>query len=275
MKEPLISVITVCYNASATIEKTILSVISQSYSNIEYIIIDGGSIDGTLDIIKKYEEHHIVCISEKDNGVYDAMNKGAMMSAGDWINFMNCGDTFFDCNVISQVIPLLSKENASIVYGDVHIINKFAEYDFKASHISSITKVPPFCHQSSFIRTSVMQSHLFDISYKISSDRNLFYELLREGAVFEYYPVVIANYDISNGTISGNNPVKRRQEDIRIMKNEGMRTRLSLWADLVFIMAKIIFQRMGFFKIIPQKSISKKIAKDLTNSPLVSNIKWR
>lgn len=253
MKEPLISIITVCYNASATIEKTILSVISQSYSNIEYIIIDGGSIDGTLDIIQKYEEHHIVFISEKDNGVYDAMNKGAMMSAGDWINFMNCGDTFFDCNVISQIIPFLSKESASVVYGDAHIIDKFAEYDLKASNISSITKEPPFCHQSSFIRTSVMQSHLFDISYKICADRNLFYVLFREGAVFEYYPGVVANYDISNGTFSGNNPVKRREEDIRIMKNEGFRTRLSLWADLGYTKAKIFFKRTGIFKIMQKK----------------------
>ena len=98
MNNPLISVVTVSYNAVTTIEKTILSVINQNYSNIEYIVIDGGSIDGTVDIIKKYADKITYWVSEPDKGIYDAMNKGIIVATGEWINFMNTGDTFYNEN---------------------------------------------------------------------------------------------------------------------------------------------------------------------------------
>ena len=89
----LISVVTVSYNAVATIEQTLLSVINQTYPNIEYIIIDGGSTDGTVDIIKKYADEIVYWISEPDKGIYDAMNKGIKKANGEWINFINAGDS--------------------------------------------------------------------------------------------------------------------------------------------------------------------------------------
>ena len=91
---PLITIITVAYNAVKDIENTILSVLNQTYPNIEYIIIDGGSTDGTLDIIKKYEDKISYWVSEPDKGIYDAMNKGTLKATGVWLNFMNAGDTF-------------------------------------------------------------------------------------------------------------------------------------------------------------------------------------
>lgn len=92
----LISVVTVSYNAVATIEQTLLSVINQTYPNIEYIIIDGGSTDGTVDIIKKYADEIVYWISEPDKGIYDAMNKGIKKANGEWINFINAGDSYYD-----------------------------------------------------------------------------------------------------------------------------------------------------------------------------------
>ena len=87
--KPLITVVTICYNAVDTIEETIKSVIEQTYPNIEYIVIDGGSKDGTVDIIKKYQDKISYWVSEPDRGIYDAMNKGTMKANGRWINFMN------------------------------------------------------------------------------------------------------------------------------------------------------------------------------------------
>ena len=101
---PLISVITVSYNAVSTIEDTILSVINQTYTNIEYIIIDGGSADGTVGIIEKYVDRISYWVSEPDKGIYDAMNKGLKVANGDWAIFMGSDDVFFNNKVIMLVI---------------------------------------------------------------------------------------------------------------------------------------------------------------------------
>jgi glycosyltransferase involved in cell wall biosynthesis len=98
----LISIITIVFNDFNTIERTIQSVINQTYKNIEYIIIDGGSTDGTLSVIKKYSKRIDLCISEKDEGIYDAMNKALKMASGEWVNFMNSGDILFDNNVMMK-----------------------------------------------------------------------------------------------------------------------------------------------------------------------------
>ncbi|MCI5150423.1 MAG: glycosyltransferase [Candidatus Electrothrix sp. MAN1_4] len=103
--KPLITVITVVFNGAQHLEETILSVIGQTYDNVEYIIIDGGSTDGTLDIIRQYEHAVDYWVSEKDEGIYDAMNKGIRLFNGNWINFMNSGDLFFSEKNLSETGP--------------------------------------------------------------------------------------------------------------------------------------------------------------------------
>ena len=115
MQNLRISVITVCLNASKTIEQTILSIINQTYDNIEYIIIDGVSTDGTLDIIKKYESKISLCQSEPDNGIYDAMNKGLKLATGDFLIFMGADDVFYNENVIYKVASEIDN------YDDIYI----------------------------------------------------------------------------------------------------------------------------------------------------------
>ncbi|MBV4191775.1 glycosyltransferase, partial [Bacteroides fragilis] len=114
--KPLITVITVCYNAISDIEKTILSVIHQLYSNIEYVIIDGGSVDGTIEIIEKYHDKISYWISESDKGIYDAMNKGVDKATGEWVCFMNAGDTFYSPDTILSVSDCFCHQY-DIVYG--------------------------------------------------------------------------------------------------------------------------------------------------------------
>lgn len=108
---PLISVVTVSYNAVLTIEQTILSVINQTYPHIEYIIIDGGSTDGTVDIIKKYANRIAYWVSEPDKGIYDAMNKGIRTAKGEWINFMNAGDLFYSKDTLEKVFSKSINDN--------------------------------------------------------------------------------------------------------------------------------------------------------------------
>lgn len=196
---PLITVITVVWNSNELIEQTILSIVNQSYSNIEYIIIDGGSTDGTLDIIKKYE----CCIdfwkSEPDKGIYDAMNKGIALATGEWINFLNAGDVFFDNSTTNDVVFEIIKRHVDIIYGDFIAFNDSlgASLLVKAKSLKTIFRGNIFSHQSCFIRSVVLRDNLFDIKYKIAADYNQMLSLFLKRKVFFYMsiPFAVMNTD--------------------------------------------------------------------------------
>jgi glycosyltransferase len=118
-----ISIITISFNAKATIEKTLQSVATQSYKNIEHIIVDGGSKDNTIDICNSYS-HISKIISEPDKGVYDAFNKGLKLAKGDIIGFLNADDTFYNENSIQEIVAAFNQNNVSIVYGNLDYINE-------------------------------------------------------------------------------------------------------------------------------------------------------
>lgn len=160
-----VTVITVSYNAIDNIEQTILSVINQTYSSLEYIIIDGGSNDGTLDVIKKYTNKISYWVSEPDNGIYDAMNKGILATSGEWINFMNCGDTFVNNNTLRNIFSEQNHSDADIIYGNSYIKTEKGDIFVKASdEIGQLRYSPIYRHGASFVRSSVHKNHLFDIS---------------------------------------------------------------------------------------------------------------
>jgi glycosyltransferase involved in cell wall biosynthesis len=165
-----ISVITVCYNAEKNIKTTIDSVISQTYKDFEYIIVDGASTDATASIVEEYRKKFaITFVSEKDKGIYDAMNKGVRLASGQWINFMNAGDFFIDKNVLEQVSSSLSEEN-DFVYG----ATKFCYDGFSVVRpprpMSDFWIKMPFNHQGLFEKTSVLKKHPFDIRYALAAD---------------------------------------------------------------------------------------------------------
>ena len=146
MNNPKVTVITICYNAVNEIEKTICSVISQTYKDVEYIIIDGGSSDGTVGVLKKYQDKISKWISEPDNGIYDAINKGIKMASGEWINCMNAGDVFHDKFVLENIFCTHIPNNVSVLYSN-HI--KIKQTGLKVLGINDMNShVWGFNHQS-------------------------------------------------------------------------------------------------------------------------------
>ena len=121
MQQPVFSIITITYNASRWVESTILNVLSQSYPNIEYIVIDGGSTDGTVDIIKQYASGISYWVSEPDKGIYDAMNKGLEKATGDYVWFINAGDSLYTSDTVQSVASLAQKKRTlpDIIYGEI------------------------------------------------------------------------------------------------------------------------------------------------------------
>lgn len=190
-----VSIITVSYNAVNTIEQTILSVLNQSYKNIEYIIIDGQSTDGTLDIINRYKEFIEYFVSEPDRGLYDAMNKGIQKATGDIIGIIN-SDDWYETNAIKKIVECFEEKKAEIVYGKICVVDK----DGKKSYVRSkpldhiwYTMVTP--HPSVFILTRIYKKYgNFNISYKIAADDEMILRFYIAGVRFQYLDEVIANY---------------------------------------------------------------------------------
>ncbi len=206
MNFPLITIITVTFNAVESIGDTILSVINQTYPNIEYIIIDGGSTDGTLDIIKKNKDYIDLLVSEPDKGIYDAMNKGIGFASGEWVNFMNSGDKFYLNSTILNLFSKKIQDNKLVVYGDVCLSFENNIYLMPASSIDKLDFELPFCHQSTFVRSSYLKGNTFSLNYKVSSDYNLFYNIYKQGKnSFLYIPVIVAIYNFDLGFSVKNN----------------------------------------------------------------------
>ena len=163
IKKPLISIITVVYNGEKNLEETILSVINQTYDNVEFIIIDGSSTDGTIDIIKKYEDKIDYWISEKDSGIFDAMNKGILASKGDYINFMNAGDFFTRIHLVKEVVNILNSEEIDFLYGDYNLGNSNIKYNIQFTYKT-------ICHQVIFAHKKCFNNNMFDLKYRWMCD---------------------------------------------------------------------------------------------------------
>jgi acetyltransferase-like isoleucine patch superfamily enzyme len=163
---PLVSIITVVYNAKDTIEETILSVINQGFDNFEYIIIDGGSTDGTVDVIKKYQNKINYWLSESDKGIYDAMNKGILAATGEWINFMNSGDTFVSQDTIAIVFTDKNYAEVDVVFGNSYAKMENGDiFSIEASNeLDRLKFFPIYRHGASFVRASIHKKNLFDLS---------------------------------------------------------------------------------------------------------------
>ena len=196
-----VSIITVNYNDKAGLRKTIASVLSQTSSDYEFVVMDGASTDGSVEVINQFKDRIDIAVSEKDSGVFNAMNKAIKSASGEFLIFMNGGDIFCDEKVLEDVIPMLSSD-ADIYYGDNYKetpggSNRLKTYperlDFSFFYTSSIN------HQSTFIRRSLFEKHFYyNENYRIAADWEFFiYTICKENVPYKYLRRTIAIYDFT------------------------------------------------------------------------------
>lgn len=211
-EKPLFTVITVVYNCADSIEQTIRSVLSQTCSSMEYIIVDGGSTDGTLEIIDRYKDSVSKFVSKPDRGIYDAMNRGIAMAEGLWINFMNSGDTFTDPSVLTQVKEFIEAGDYDIIYGDIYeLFPDGTQHRKEAEHRPASKHRMFFCHQASFVKTEILREIGFDIRYRMSADLKFFKQCYNKKYRFGHMPIQVAIFDKKG--------ISSRKRDLGLMEN--------------------------------------------------------
>lgn len=191
---PKVTVITVVLNAVDLIERTLQSVINQDYPNLEYIIVDGLSTDGTLDVVAKYSDGITQMVSGKDGGIYQAMNKGAGLATGEWILFQNAGDFFVDNGVISRSFQSCDWEKCDVIYGDsIYVYEDYRWVEYAVPQ-ATMEDGLGFCHQSCFVRTALQKEYGLDATERVAADYDLGLRLLKAGKVFKKVDVLITEF---------------------------------------------------------------------------------
>lgn len=229
-----ISVITVTYNSESTIEETILSVINQSYSDLEYIIVDGKSSDGTLQILDTYKSRIDKILSEKDDGLYDALNKGIAMATGDVIAFLHSDDFYTDENVIQKYAEVFAKTKADGVYADLYYVDKnntdkiirkwkSGEYN-RASFLNGW--MPP--HPTFFVKKDMYERYgKFDLSFKSAADYELMLRFIQKNKISIAYlnEFTVKMRVGGQSNVSLKNRMKANLEDRQAWRVNGLKPR--------------------------------------------------
>ena len=198
---PKFSIITVTYNAGAVLEDTIQSVISQTYHNVEYILIDGASKDNTLAIIKKYEGRITRVVSEPDKGLYDAMNKGIALATGDYLCFLNAGDSFHEDDTLQQIIHSLRNctRLPDVLYGETAIVDAKGHF-LRMRRLStpehltwrSFRHGMLVCHQAFFARRDVVEP--YNLSYRFSADFDWCIRIMKKSQLLHNTHLTVIDY---------------------------------------------------------------------------------
>lgn len=217
----LISIITPCLNSERTIRQTIESVLHQTYKNIEYIIIDGGSADGTVEIIEEYRSQFhgsMRYVSEPDHGIYDAMNKGIALATGDVIGILN-SDDWYEPDVLKEVRKCFQDPHTEVIYGNLNLIDKNGQVKIlMPSDIEKLRYEMEIPHPTVFIRKEVYEKYgAFEKKYKIAADYELMLRLYVKGVNFIYKNIVFANFRM--GGISSQKDDVVREETLIIARH--------------------------------------------------------
>lgn len=205
----IVTIITVCRNHAQELERTIRSVESQTWQEKEYLVIDGASTDETPNVIKAHEASITRWVSEPDQGIYDAMNKGVRMAQGEWVIFMNAGDIFASDDTLQRVFG--SPQDADVIYGNVikgELVKK-AEAPRNAHRMF-------YCHQSAFVRTSCLREFPFDIRHRMSADFKQVKQMYLSGKTFRQLDFPVANFDTQG--VSNRNRSAGLYDNIQVIR---------------------------------------------------------
>jgi putative colanic acid biosynthesis glycosyltransferase len=241
---PLITIITVVFNGAATLERTLQSVLNQTYGNIEYVVIDGGSSDGTIDLIRKYAESIDYWVSEADGGIYDAMNKGVAASSGDYILFLNADDFFYSSSIVSTIARTILNDipHKALYYGDVVYGNGKCFFSRMSSAILVINTIH---HQGAFYRREVFSNFKYDSSLTVAADYELNLKIYLNKCSTRKIPGVIAVCETLG--------ISQTAPDLKVnYENHIVRKRYISWilSMLTFILAMLnVFRR----RILPKR----------------------
>lgn len=212
-----ISIVTVCLNTEDTIEKTIQSVLNQTYSDMEYVIMDGQSTDRTLEIVRKYEDDpRIRIISKKDTGLYNAMNNSLDVITGDYVLFLNSGDWLYDENVLEDISNHLTDD---IVYGDVYRRTTDGGYEqhykgTKQERMVMLLCGQAMCHQTMFTKADLMREYRFDETHRITADYDFIAKAMKDKKSFKHVDRIVCSFDNVGGiSAQKNNYMQMIKED--------------------------------------------------------------
>lgn len=218
---PKFSIITVCYNAEATLEDTIQSVISQTYHHVEYIIVDGASKDRTMDIVNRYRDRIAVVVSEPDKGLYDAMNKGIRLATGDYLCFLNAGDSFHEDDTLQQMVHSIhSLQLPDVLYGETELVDHEGHFlrmrRLQApEHLTwkSFRQGMLVCHQAFFPRRDLVMP--YDLRYRFSADFDWCIKIMKKSKVLHNTHLTLIDY-LAEGMTTRNHQASLK-ERFRIM----------------------------------------------------------
>jgi len=205
--DPTFSIITVVLNGENIIRTTLDSIANQTYKNFELIVIDGGSTDNTIEMVNCFQKNiNLKYLTEKDDGIYDAMNKGIELSKGKWILFMNAGDCLFDQDTL-QYLASSIKSTDHIIYGDNKVIYSSKKQKVrKAGQYKDLWKGSQFCHQSSIIKSDIHKRIKFNTSYRLAADFDFFYQCNKDNLTFRKVNAIISK--TSAGGVSDTQRIK-------------------------------------------------------------------
>lgn len=265
------TIITVCYNEKEQLKKTIESVCCQTYSGIEYLIIDGDSTDGTQEMVQEYLKNSKVhFFSERDYGIYNAMNRGIARASGDYIYFINAGDSFYNADVISDVVSYIGENKDTIYYGrtcriyadGLRQIEDFSKYDMSLEEILIGGSMPS--HQSIFSPRKALINHYFREQYKIRADYEWLLHSIIHGWTYKQIPTIICFYDMSG--------VSSRIKNIKLFRKEGrgilkeykyilMQKKYLSQSNIESLQTEelkyiLLFQLMNYWLILKQKNLN-------------------